>query len=494
MPERADRVLVVDDDVAFVRFLREMLRRSAALRIRHIEVATTAVAARAAISRGQYDVALIDYRLDTSDGLTLLGDAVERWPDRPVILLTGSPEADLSGRAYRRGATDYLHKTDLSEETLYRALRYAFDRLEATRALSLSEERFRRFFTRSPAPAWQVSMEGRILDANPAAADVMGFERATDMIGLDSAILYADIEDRQRFRDALQRGAGQVHNYEMRLKRRDGADVWGLVNATLDYDQRGTPTTIEAMMVDITGRRQAEIQRRQAETMEAVSTFAGRVFDEVDALLGVIGREVAHAADGPADAARLRACLARIADASERAGVLRQELAEVSGSRALQPGAGADTEAALDFSGPRPIPVDAPAQDDADGTAPTCRPVVLLVEDEDTVRRLAARMLGRADFDVVLAETPAAALEIAASPERRIDLLLTDVVMPEMTGIELARRVKALRPAIRAVFMSGYSADIVADRDVVGDDALIVQKPFSALELVRALRDASNEQ
>jgi CheY-like chemotaxis protein len=102
-------------------------------------------------------------------------------------------------------------------------------------------------------------------------------------------------------------------------------------------------------------------------------------------------------------------------------------------------------------------------------------------------------MLGRADFDVVLAETPAAALEIAASPERRIDLLLTDVVMPEMTGIELARRVKALRPAIRAVFMSGYSADIVADRDVVGGDALIVQKPFSASDLVRALRDASSE-
>ena len=128
--------------------------------------------------------------------------------------------------------------------------------------------------------------------------------------------------------------------------------------------------------------------------------------------------------------------------------------------------------------------------DDAEAQIETARGdgTILLVEDEAVIRRLAAEMLERQGYTVLTAADPQAALEIAAA-EPEIDLLLTDVVMPQMNGSELARRLVAQRPALRVLFTSGYPADAIAGRGLLDDAATLLCKPFSSAELVVAVRD-----
>jgi signal transduction histidine kinase/CheY-like chemotaxis protein len=109
---------------------------------------------------------------------------------------------------------------------------------------------------------------------------------------------------------------------------------------------------------------------------------------------------------------------------------------------------------------------------------------VLLVEDEDGVRRVASRILSRHGFRVVEARDGAEAL--TRFGERPVDLVVTDVVMPGMSGRELAARLQRDRPRLLVVFMSGYSDHQAID----GDDAIVLPKPFSEDALLGSVREA----
>jgi DNA-binding NtrC family response regulator len=86
------------------------------------------------------------------------------------------------------------------------------------------------------------------------------------------------------------------------------------------------------------------------------------------------------------------------------------------------------------------------------------------------------------------AETAGKCLELAQDNAATIDLLLTDVVMPEMSGKELFMRIAEIRPGIRALFMSGYAANIIAQRGVLDADVNFIQKPFSLESLSQKIR------
>ena len=115
--------------------------------------------------------------------------------------------------------------------------------------------------------------------------------------------------------------------------------------------------------------------------------------------------------------------------------------------------------------------------------------VVLLVEDEEGVRRLIARGLEQHGYQVLAAADGAAALRLEAAHPAPIHLLITDVLMPGMTGRELADAVKARRPAIKVLFISGYTDDEVLRHGVViGTDAFF-HKPFTPLGLLTKVRE-----
>ncbi len=120
---------------------------------------------------------------------------------------------------------------------------------------------------------------------------------------------------------------------------------------------------------------------------------------------------------------------------------------------------------------------------------------VLLVEDEPTILEMAATMLAGLGYVVLKAGSPDAAISLARNHSGEIDLLLTDVVMPGMNGRSLAAALLPLYPSMKQLFMSGYTADVIAPRGVLEEGVQYIQKPFAVAALaakVREVLDARN--
>jgi two-component system, cell cycle sensor histidine kinase and response regulator CckA len=114
---------------------------------------------------------------------------------------------------------------------------------------------------------------------------------------------------------------------------------------------------------------------------------------------------------------------------------------------------------------------------------------VLLVEDEKGVRELAREYLEMSGYTVIEAENGHMALELAAMHAGQIHLLMTDVVMPGISGRELAERASQIRPGIKILYMSGYTDQAVVHHGILESDAVLLQKPFTAATLAAKLRE-----
>ncbi len=123
------------------------------------------------------------------------------------------------------------------------------------------------------------------------------------------------------------------------------------------------------------------------------------------------------------------------------------------------------------------------------GATPRGVETVLLVEDECGVRALAETILKRLGYNVLAADSGARALEIWADRGERIDVLVTDVIMPQMSGGELADELRAKHPRLKVLFMSGYTDDMLAGHGVLAGETQLIPKPFTAEGLGRKLRD-----
>ena len=115
---------------------------------------------------------------------------------------------------------------------------------------------------------------------------------------------------------------------------------------------------------------------------------------------------------------------------------------------------------------------------------------VLVVEDDELVRGMTRAMLEQMGYTVRVAETPAHALALMEEDDSVVDLLMTDVVMPGMNGKELRDRIAAIRPGIKALFMSGYTANVIVQHGVLDEGVHFIQKPFSMNELAQKIRKA----
>jgi two-component system cell cycle sensor histidine kinase/response regulator CckA len=117
---------------------------------------------------------------------------------------------------------------------------------------------------------------------------------------------------------------------------------------------------------------------------------------------------------------------------------------------------------------------------------------VLVVEDESSLRALVGQLLRDAGYRVIEAGTPDRALELVSEDEP--DLLVTDVIMPGMSGGELAARLRAGHPTLRVLYMSGYTDDIVVRHGVEQGRIAFVEKPFNRATLLRSVRDELDRQ
>ncbi|MFO8088713.1 MAG: PAS domain S-box protein [Desulfatiglandaceae bacterium] len=133
---------------------------------------------------------------------------------------------------------------------------------------------------------------------------------------------------------------------------------------------------------------------------------------------------------------------------------------------------------------------------EAEGESVEAKPIrggnetVLLVEDEPILLMMGKTMLEKLGYQVLSAVSPSEAIKLAETHPHEIDLLITDIVMPKMNGRDMAARIKTLYPELKCLFMSGYTADVIAHHGVLEEGLHFMQKPFSMEDLANRTREA----
>lgn len=119
-----------------------------------------------------------------------------------------------------------------------------------------------------------------------------------------------------------------------------------------------------------------------------------------------------------------------------------------------------------------------------------CTGSILLVEDDQLVRQMTAQLLKSFGYSVHEASTPSQALSMCQQPNIQVDLIITDVIMPEMNGKQLIEKVHTIRPTVKVLFMSGYTSNVIAHHGVLDEGIHFIEKPFSKEDLGIKVREA----
>ena len=122
------------------------------------------------------------------------------------------------------------------------------------------------------------------------------------------------------------------------------------------------------------------------------------------------------------------------------------------------------------------------------------RPTVLVVDDEEDLRDIMRRMLERRGFATLVAGDSDQAIAVCREHPGVIDVLVTDLNLPGVTGGDLARAASELRPEMGVVYISGLPKDLAVTKGLIGPDALLVKKPFTSDLLLAALRSILDER
>ncbi len=134
------------------------------------------------------------------------------------------------------------------------------------------------------------------------------------------------------------------------------------------------------------------------------------------------------------------------------------------------------------------VPASQTGQDRGPAPAAGGQEIILLVEDEPTILHMTAAMLQMLGYTALVAARPQEALNIAKARQGEIHLLLTDIVMPEMNGRELAQKLLPIYPQLKCLFMSGYTSDIIAQQGILDEGVHFIQKPFAKNDLAAKIR------
>jgi CheY-like chemotaxis protein len=119
---------------------------------------------------------------------------------------------------------------------------------------------------------------------------------------------------------------------------------------------------------------------------------------------------------------------------------------------------------------------------------------ILLVEDDDLMRKMTTDMLKTIGYSVLAVGSPLEALSICEEKDARFDLVITDVVMPGMSGRELRDKLGIIRPDIKVLFMSGYTSNVIVHHGVLEEGVHFIQKPFSLNDFARKIQEAMTDR
>ena len=282
------------------------------------------------------DLVITDYQLRWSDGLAVLRGIKARWPECPVIMFTGTGSEEVAVEAMKAGLDDYVLKTARHYARLPSAVQRARERRTQSRALREAESRYLTLFNAVPIGLCRTTPDGKILDANPAAVQMLGYPDRDSLLEINAADLCADTADSDRW-PRLASGDTVVRGFQTQLRRRDGSFISVEENIRAVRDAAGRVLYFEGSVEDITERLNLEAQLRHSQKMESVGQLAAGVAHDFNNVLTIIKghADLLMTRDNlPAD---YTASLEKISSAADRAANLTRQLLTFSRRQVMQP-------------------------------------------------------------------------------------------------------------------------------------------------------------
>jgi two-component system cell cycle sensor histidine kinase/response regulator CckA len=506
-------ILLIDDDPQ-AQALIDMALIDAHFE-RKIEVVTTAAAGLERIKADHHDIYLVDQRLPDGTGLDVIRAAKDLGTDKPFILMTGYGSGALDEAALREGAADYVEK-HLVGAHLERSIRYALRNWQASRALQDREEQLRQ--------SQKMEAIGRLAggvahDFNNLLTAVIGY---TDMIAERADLDPATAREVGEIRLAADRGAALTRQL-LAFSRKQ------LLNPTV-LNVNDSVAGLLHMLPRLIGDH--------IHTDARLAAGLGFVKADASQLEQVIVNLVLNARDAMPTGGYVTIETANIELTEDRLsaeGLVLEPgpyvmlsitdtgvgMDETTRAHAFEPffttkekgkGTGlglATVYAIIDQSGggiamdtaPERgtsiriyLPVtDAPASIErprATRGATEGTETLLLVEDNDAIREISAQALRRRGYAVFEARNGEEAIDWASKSVVLADMLITDVVMPGMSGPNLAARLMQQMPNLRVLYMSGYTDDATEVHGAFWGGVPLLQKPFTPSQLAESVRMA----
>ena len=506
------RILIVDDDSQAQGLIEMALAEARFQPV--LDVAPSLQAGLDRIRHDDHDVYLIDQHLPDGTGVDLISEARARGAHKPFILLTGYGSFALDVEASRAGASDYVEKHMVAAQ-LERAIRYALRTWQTTRLLHDRDDQLRH--------AQKMEAIGRLAggvahDFNNLLTAIIGY---TDLISENLDEAAAAHQDVSEIRKAADRGAALTRQLLAFSRKQFLTPTVLDLNETVSGLRQMLPRTIgEHIRTHI--RLAPDLARVKADASRMEQVLVNLALNARDAMPdgGELRIETSNVT---LTEPRLRAeglalrpgfyVMLTIADTGvgmdpatrQRAfepffttkpqgkgtglglatvyGIVDQS----GGGVSLETGMGIGTTVRIYL--PTTTALESPREPEMARVAKDAgTETVLLVEDNEAVRDLTAKSLRRRGYKVFEARDGEAALHWMQNGGIRPHLLLTDIVMPGLSGPNLAARLVQLNPTMRVLYMSGYTDDAAAAHGNFWAGVPLLQKPFSPSGLAERVR------
>ena len=354
MKQTTTRVLYVDDEVLDRELMRDAIEH--AEQSIELTLASSRDEFERAIAEETYDLVVTDFNILGYEGTQVLAQVHERWPQVPVIIVTGTGSEEIAVDAMKKGAADYIIKTPAAIERLPRAItavlettRLRREQRAAEMALRESEIRFRRAIYESPVPTMIYAEDGEIVTMSRSWELNTGYgQRDIPTVGDWVHRAYGPRSDEVFDRVGGNPGAATPHHgSELEVRCKDGSTrIWTFSSTPLGALPDGRSCTM-TVANDVTEQRELEAKLRQAQKMEAVGRLAGGVAHDFNNMLQVIIGYASIAQSQEPDSPQIRTALEMILNASSRSADLTRQLLAFARMQAVEPRT-VDAKAALD--------------------------------------------------------------------------------------------------------------------------------------------------
>lgn len=288
-----------------------------------------------------FDFVLTDYQLHWINGLQVLEIVRKRYPDMPVIMVTGTGSEEIAVEGLRAGLNNYILKKHLDRLPLAihealekQRLRVQYE--EAIQQLRASEERYREMFEQALTGVFLVTPRGNLLTCNPAFAHIFGFSSTHDASQANFATLYPT---QQEFDSFVKRVEHEKHldYYDAEMRRYDGTPVFVVENVVGTFNDTGALTQINGYLFDNTEPRKLAQQLQQAQKLESIGLLVSGIAHDFNNMLGGIRGYAERGLVRVSESHPLHENFARIQDIATRASQMTQQLLAFSRRQVLEP-------------------------------------------------------------------------------------------------------------------------------------------------------------